>query len=115
MKRSLLSFGLVLLSALALRADLVVVQAVEGIGHSGQMTLKIKDDKMRMDVTPEMSTLTDMGTGPPRLLLKRHCPAQFDGNLSQLVVDEHFDGIPPRRVDDLEGQVRFAVRQGNGP
>ncbi|MES2569289.1 MAG: DUF4412 domain-containing protein [Verrucomicrobiota bacterium] len=44
-------------------ADLVIVQRVEGSMQSGTMTLKIKGDKSRADVAPELSTITDGASG----------------------------------------------------
>lgn len=71
MKQSFLTFGLVFFCATLLRADLVVVQKIEGVGQtqSAQMTLKVKGDKIRADVAPEISTLTDAATGETTTLM----------------------------------------------
>jgi hypothetical protein len=63
MKRPLIYLGTVLLALSGVRADLVVVQKVSGIGGLTQMTLKLKDGKIRTEVAPEMSTIMDMSTG----------------------------------------------------
>ncbi|HWL51957.1 MAG TPA: DUF4412 domain-containing protein [Chthoniobacteraceae bacterium] len=63
MKTSLLALGLSLLSSVALWADLVIVQQMDGAGQSGPMTLKIKGDKIRTDMTPQISTIFDAATG----------------------------------------------------
>lgn len=63
MKTSLLALGLSLLSSVALWADLVIVQQMDGAGQSGPMTLKIKGDKIRTDMTPQVSTIFDAATG----------------------------------------------------
>lgn len=55
----LLSFAL-LLSA---RADLTIVQKIEGIGPVNEMTMKIKGDKARIDVNPKMTAIIDGKTG----------------------------------------------------
>ena len=48
----------------AARADMVIVQKVEGAAaQSGQMTMKFKENKIRADVSPEVSTITDASTG----------------------------------------------------
>jgi len=47
----------------AARADWVMVQKVEGPGHSGEAVLKIKGDKMRSDSGPQVSTIIDGKTG----------------------------------------------------
>jgi hypothetical protein len=60
-------FGLSLLVGacllLSTRADLTIVQKVEGVGGGGEMTMKIKGDKMRIEVSPEITTIFDGGTG----------------------------------------------------
>jgi hypothetical protein len=43
--------------------DLVIVQKVDGESQTGEMTVRIKDDKARTDVSPEVSTITDAATG----------------------------------------------------
>ncbi len=45
------------------RADLVVVQKVEGGAQSGEMTMRIQGDKARADLSPAISTLIDAATG----------------------------------------------------
>jgi hypothetical protein len=53
--------GLCLISSA--RADLTIVQKVEGIGGGGEMTMKIKGDKMRIEVSPQITTIFDGKTG----------------------------------------------------
>ena len=45
------------------RADLTLVQKVEGTGQGGEMTIKIKGDKARIDASPKMTTIIDGKTG----------------------------------------------------
>lgn len=45
------------------RADWTIVQKVEGGMNSGQMTLRVKGDKARLDVNTQISILTDLATG----------------------------------------------------
>jgi Domain of unknown function (DUF4412) len=45
------------------RADLTIVQKVEGAGPVADMTIKIKGDKARIDATPQISTIIDGKTG----------------------------------------------------
>lgn len=54
---------LILLTAALARADFTIVQKVEGGMNSGQMTLRLKDDKARADIAPQISMITDLGTG----------------------------------------------------
>ncbi len=60
-------FGLSLLIGACLlvsaRADLTIVHKVEGIGGGGEMTMKIKGDKMRIEVSPQITTIFDGKTG----------------------------------------------------
>lgn len=45
------------------RADLTIVQKVEGVRESGQMTIKIKGAKARIEATPQVTTIVDTKTG----------------------------------------------------
>lgn len=51
------------------RADLVIVQSVEGAGQASRMTVKIKGDKTRADISPQLSSLTDGATGDSVMLM----------------------------------------------
>ncbi|MEI9894461.1 MAG: DUF4412 domain-containing protein [Chthoniobacter sp.] len=46
-----------------LRADLVIVQHVEGGGQTGDQTIKIKGDKSRTDLNPTVTMITNGATG----------------------------------------------------
>jgi hypothetical protein len=54
-------FGLAL--GLPLRADLTILQKVEGAGQAGEMTVKIKGDKARIDGAQNVTTIIDAKTG----------------------------------------------------
>ena len=56
-------FVALLCSAAYLKADLVIVQKVEGAGQAGEQTIRIKGDKARTDLAQPVSTLTDGATG----------------------------------------------------
>jgi len=60
--RGLLLF-FVFLSLAPLRADLVIVQHVDGSGQSGDQTIKIKGDKARTDLAQQVSMITDGASG----------------------------------------------------
>ena len=45
------------------RADLVIVQHVDGSGQSGDQTIKIKGDKARTDLAQQVSMITDGASG----------------------------------------------------
>lgn len=57
--------GIVVFLAAALvgRADLVIVQKVEGGGQAGDQTIRIKGDKSRSDLAQPISVITDGATG----------------------------------------------------
>jgi hypothetical protein len=63
MKAFLLSVALVAGLCLSARADLTIVQKVEGKGSANEITLKIKGDKLRMEATPQMTMMIDGKTG----------------------------------------------------
>src|SRR5437016_943113 len=64
MKDRLIAFPFCLFIMLApARADMVIVQKLERAGQTIDMTMKIKGDKIRTDISPEVSTITDQSTG----------------------------------------------------
>ena len=52
------------------RADLTIVQKIEGSGQPAEMIMKIKGDKSRVDVTPQLATIFDSKTGETLQLMK---------------------------------------------
>lgn len=56
-------FLTLLLAAASARADLVVVQKIDGGGQSGEQTTKVKGDKSRTDVANILSVIVDRTTG----------------------------------------------------
>lgn len=56
------ALALVLSSAAAF-ADLVITQKVEGAGQTGDVVLKIKDNRVRADLPQGVSSITDTATG----------------------------------------------------
>jgi hypothetical protein len=45
------------------RADLTILQKVEGGGQGGDITIKIKGDKARIEISPQLTTIVDGRTG----------------------------------------------------
>ena len=45
------------------RADLTIMQKVEGTGANSEMVMKLKGDKMRIDMGPQLTTIIDVKTG----------------------------------------------------
>src|SRR4051812_4835151 len=71
-----LAFSLAVIAALSLsaRADFTIVQKVEkkeakGKNEGGEITLKVKGDKIRMDPSPKMTMIVDGKTGDTITLL----------------------------------------------
>jgi hypothetical protein len=75
MKLLVASLASLFLSATGLRADLVIVQKVDGSGQSGEQTIKIKGDKARTDLAQAMSMITDGATGESITLM--HQPKTY--------------------------------------
>ena len=63
MKLHCLVFGICAASLAHAFGDLTIVQSVEGMGPVTQMTMKIKGDKARIDVSPQIATIFDGKTG----------------------------------------------------
>ena len=87
-----------LLSLACSRADLVLVQQVEGGGQSGKQTIRIKGGQSRADLADSMSLITDGASGDAFAL--RHA-------------DKTFVKISPAQGKALLEQ--FAKRRGNAP
>jgi hypothetical protein len=49
--------------------DTVIVQQVNGMAQTGQMTIMVNSNKVRADVSPQMSTITDVATGDVTMLM----------------------------------------------
>src|SRR5436189_6089813 len=60
--KSIVLFFLLAATA-SLRADLTLVQKVDMAGTPGEMTIKFKGDKVRIDPAPQVSMITDCKTG----------------------------------------------------
>jgi hypothetical protein len=58
-----LAFFFLLAVTASLRADLTLIQKVDAAGTTGEMTIKFKGDKVRIDPAPELSMITDSKTG----------------------------------------------------
>lgn len=54
---------LLLLMAGLARADIVIVESVGNGAQSTQMTVKVNGDRVRADISPMVSTITDASTG----------------------------------------------------
>ena len=57
------SVGVLFSFLLSARADLIIVQKVEGSGQDGDITVKIKGDKERVDAPGQPTRIIDGKTG----------------------------------------------------
>jgi hypothetical protein len=58
-----IAFCFLLAVTTSLRADLTLIQRVDAAGTTGEMTIKFKADKVRIDPAPDISIITDSKTG----------------------------------------------------
>jgi hypothetical protein len=68
MKTPTVVAALLSITALA-RADIVIVQNVDGMAQTGQMTVMVGAGKVRTDITAQISTITDTSTGDVTTLM----------------------------------------------
>jgi Domain of unknown function (DUF4412) len=66
-----IAFFFLLAVTASLRADLTLIQKVDAAGTAGEMTIKFKGDKIRIDPAPELSMITDSKTGDTVTLMHR--------------------------------------------
>ena len=57
------SFLFLLSASLSARADLTIAQRIEGAGANNAMTMKLKGDKTRIELSPQLTTIIDGKTG----------------------------------------------------
>ncbi len=63
MKTAAYSLVLTISFLLSARADLTIVQKVERAGSATNMTIKLKGDKVRIEASPQVTTIIDGKTG----------------------------------------------------
>jgi len=119
-------FTICLFAALTLSswADLTVVQKTEGAMNSGQMTLRIKGDKARADLSAQISMITDLVTGdtvslnhPAKVMVR--IPGTEAAKMRELSIGLKPNSEPPKltatqrkeKVDNRDCQV-FTWRVG---
>jgi hypothetical protein len=56
---------------LTARGDLTIVQKVEGSGSVSQITIKLKGDKVRVEVTPQVTTIIENKSGDVLTLMNK--------------------------------------------
>src|SRR6266480_670484 len=63
MKTAAYSVVLTISFLLSARADLTIVQKVERVGSAANVTIKLKSDKVRVEASPQVTTILDGKTG----------------------------------------------------
>ncbi len=83
-------FAVVLLLAgtVAAHADLTIVQKVESPQGTNRITLKVKGDKVRVEITPQITTILDARTGELTTLLNdQHKVVRISGEKAKAMAD----------------------------
>lgn len=84
-----LALAALLFAAGLTRADIVIVQKVNGAGQDGEMTVKVSKDKVRADVSPLVSTITDAATGDTVTLMHaQKCYIVISAAASRVMIDQ---------------------------
>ena len=87
------------------RGDLSLVQKVEGSDSVSQITIKIKGDKARVEVTPQMTTIVDRRSGDLLTLMNAEKKfVRISANRSQAIAEltSKYAGDPVTAVEKLK-------------
>ena len=98
-----MKFAVLLALALSLqaRADFIVRQRVENVGQqTGEVVVKLKDDKARTDLAPQVSNIIDGNTGEMLTLLHNQ---------------KSFMRIPAERAKELFDRMKNLQNAGKAP
>ena len=126
-----LPFALIALLFMATlcRADMVIVQQVDGAGQSGNMTIKFNGTNLRVDVSPQVSMITDTATGDvTELLHDQKSYMVISASAAKLMMDQARAGMqsgtatainpePPRptgKTDKINGYNAAEYTFSNG-
>jgi hypothetical protein len=104
------------------RADLTITQKIEGAGALPEMTMKIKGDKIRIEATPEVTSIFDGKTGEmvnimtAQKMVMRMSAEQAKAAASMAGNQLASQGMKPRESEDhahrQEGEDQRARRGG---
>lgn len=103
MKQTAFVLVLYAVSLVSARADLIITQKVEGVSGVGEMTIKIKGDKARIDATPQITTIIDNKTGEMSTLM----------NEKKQVL--HISGDKAKAMADMARKFGGAEKGANKP
>ncbi len=92
------------------RADLTIVQQVDGGGEQGEMTIKIKESKTRSDLAQPVSMITDSATGDTIILQHNRktftrVPASQTKALTDKLVEAQKGHDAPKLTDTGKSEV----------
>jgi len=86
----------------SLHADLTLVQKVDMAGTPGEMTIKFKGDKVRVDPAPQMSMITDVKTGDTVTLIHAEKKAmRISGDKMKAAVKKFAGATPAEQKSKL--------------
>jgi hypothetical protein len=81
-------------------ADFVIEQKVEGLGDSSLMTIKIAGDKLRLDLSRNITVIRDLAAG---------------GSITLLHAKRQFQRIPPSAAEKLRRELDRHAAAGTSP
>ncbi len=89
MKRALLLLFIAAAWAVSARADLIVVQKVESHGQTSEVTMQMKDNRSRTDISAAMSMITNKDTGDMVTLMhSQKIYMKISGAATKALIDE---------------------------
>jgi len=97
----------------SLRADLTLIQKVDAAGTTGEMTIKFKGDKIRIDPAPELSMITDSKTGDTVTLMHGEKKAMRISGDKMKAAAEMVKKLTPDNAAERKGETDTARPQRN--
>ena len=89
----------------SLRADLTLIQKVDAPGTTGEMTIKFKGDKIRIDPAPELSMITDSKTGDTVTLMHGEKKAMRISGDKMKAAAEMVKKLTPANAAEQKGKL----------
>src|ERR1700750_1835068 len=99
-----IAFFFLLALTTSLRADLTLIQKVDAAGTTGEMTIKFKGDKVRIDPAPDLSIITDSKTGDTITLMHGEKKAMRISGDKMKAAAEMVKKLTPANAADKKGK-----------
>jgi Domain of unknown function (DUF4412) len=103
--------------SVAARGDLTIVQNVEGTGSVKQITVKLKSDKARVEVSPEITTIVDNKSGEMINLMnaeKKFLRISSDKSKAIAEMANKYSGVMPAPAEKSKLKVTGRKETING-